>query len=192
MFKCEILGWQQSSFLGWFHCLITWRWMNERMNERMNEWMNEWTNEWMTFTPAVQTLSKPLLIEDGSRAGAETRPCKITQSESMSVLYLTIHVMLRICYADICMYCVAVIDFLNIAPWTNNPPICSLHRTKLIIVANSTALLTLLLINRGCPQIVKQTLCWFSECLNCILRGNCCHFQEKFKKVYWLVVTGWK
>lgn len=122
--------------------------------------MNERMNEWMMFTPAVQTLSKPLLIEDGSRAGAETRPCKITQSESMSALYLTIRVMLRICYADICMYCVAVIDFLNIAPWTNNPPICSLHRTKLIIVANSTALLTLLLINRGCPQIVKQTLCW--------------------------------
>lgn len=147
--------------------------------------MNEWR------LPLQHRLS-PNLCLLRMAVELEQRHAHARSHNPSQCLYLTIRVMLLICYADICMYCVAVIDFLNIAPWTNNPPICSLHRTKLIIVANSTALLTLLLINRGCPQIVKQTLCWFSECLNCILRGNCCHFQEKFKKVYWLVVTGWK
>lgn len=37
----------------------------------------------------------------------------------------------------LCMYC--LIDFLNTAAWTNNPPICGLNRTKLITVANSAA-----------------------------------------------------
>lgn len=50
-------------------------------------------------------------------------------------------------------------------------------------------------INRGCPQIVKQTECWFSECLNCILKGNCCHSHEKWQNFidWWSMVENeWK